>query len=59
MSFTHPDLVNNFTDLGFKAHIKHPVSLIQHKVSTSAKVCFSRLQEIYQASRSSYADLNT
>lgn len=58
-SFTHPDLVNNFTDLGFKPHIKHSVSLIQYKVSTSAKICLSWLQEIYQASRSSYTDLNT
>lgn len=56
--YSYPDLVHNFTDLRFKSHIQHPVSLIQHQICASAQVCLSSLQEVNKPPRSRNADLN-
>lgn len=57
--FTYPDLVNNFTNLGFKSHVQHSVRFIQHKVGTPTQVGLSCLKEVNQATRCSNADLHT
>lgn len=55
---SYPDLVNNFTDLRFKAHIQHPVSLVQHQISAPAQICLSSFKEVNKPPWSSNADLN-
>lgn len=58
-SFTHPYLVNNFTNLGFKPHVQHPVCFIEHQVRAPTKVGLSCLKEVNQATWCSNADLHT
>mmetsp|Transcript_4688 Transcript_4688/g.11373 ORF Transcript_4688/g.11373 Transcript_4688/m.11373 type:complete len:384 (+) Transcript_4688:1033-2184(+) len=45
------NLGNNLLDLGLKAHVQHPVRLIQHQVGNLVKSDLSRLQEVVQATR--------
>lgn len=56
---TYSNLVKNFADLGFKSHVQHTISLIQHKICATAQVGFSCLQEIDQTARCGNADFNT
>lgn len=57
--YTHSYLIHNFSDLRFKSHVKHPVSFIKDKVSTSPEIGLSGFQEIYKSSRCCNADFHT
>ncbi len=59
LNCTYSNLVKNFADLGFKSHVQHTISLIQHKICATAQVGFSYLQEIDQTARCGNADFNT
>jgi hypothetical protein len=54
-----PNLADDFTDLGFKTHIKHTVSLIQNEVGDAAKVRLLRFQHINEATRRCDHNLDT
>lgn len=56
---TYTDLIYNFADLWFEAHVQHAVSLIQHQVGAAPQVGLSCLQEVDQTTRGGDADLNT
>lgn len=57
--YSYPDLVNNFTDLRFKAHVQHSVCLVQHQVRAPAQIRLSCFQEVNEPPWSSNADLNS
>lgn len=49
-----PNLTDNFTNLRFKAHVKHSVGLIHDEIRDSAKIGFPTLKHIDQPSRCCY-----
>jgi len=55
---SHPDLFYDLPDLGLEAHVKHPISLVQHEVGAAPQVGRSSLQEVDEATRSRYDDLD-
>lgn len=56
---TYADLIYNFADLWFKAHVQHAVGLVQHQVGATPQIGLSCLQEVNQTTRGGNADLDT
>ena len=55
----YPNLLNDLAYLWLKSHVKHPVCLIQNKVSAALQVRCSSLQKVNQAAWCGNAYLNT
>mmetsp|Transcript_13983 Transcript_13983/g.33899 ORF Transcript_13983/g.33899 Transcript_13983/m.33899 type:complete len:276 (-) Transcript_13983:771-1598(-) len=53
------NLRHNTTKLRLKAHVKHPVSLIQNQIRYAAQICCAAFQKIEQPTWSRDADLRT
>lgn len=55
----YPNLVHNFANLWFKAHVQHAVCFIQNQVCAASQVGLSSLEEVNETARCGNADLNT
>ena len=51
------NLLEDLPDLGLKAHVQHPVSLVKDKVGGPPEVHLASLQEVDKTSRCRNADL--
>lgn len=54
----YPNLVHNFADLWFKAHVQHAVCFIQDQVGAASQVGLSSLEEVNETAWCGDADLN-
>ena len=52
------DLLKDLPDLGLKAHVQHPVGLVQTEVGCPPQIHLASLQEINESAGSSNADLH-
>lgn len=55
----YADLIYNFADLWFEAHVQHAVGFVQHQVGAAPQVGLSSLQEVDQTAGGGDADLDT
>ena len=53
------NVAHDLADLLLEAHVKHPVSLVEHQVGHAPQVRFARLDEVKQSTRRCDEDLNT